>query len=270
MSRKNGAALLLGIAVGMLLLMYRLELRHPLSLSQPASYHDFADKRTLLGIPNFWDVVSNLPFAVVGIWGLVFIANLKGHKNRVFLDPRERWPYLVLFFGLFLTAFGSSYYHLAPSNATLVWDRLPMAIVFGGFIAAVVCERLSVDFGAKLLPFLVAFTVASVLQWYYSELNGHGDLTWYASVQIYTVLVLLIAPFLPARYTRNWDFLVVFGFYALAKVFETFDPQIYSFGHIVSGHTLKHLAAGMAGYWVLRMLQQREPLAVEIHRPLTT
>lgn len=268
LSRKNGAALLLGIAAGMLLLTYRLQLHHPLSLSQPASYHNFADKREWLGVPNFLDVLSNAPFAIIGLWGILFISSKS--KNQSFADSRERWPYLVLFFGLFLTAFGSRYYHLAPSNPTLVWDRMPMAIVFGGFIAAVICERLSVDFGVKLLPFLVAFTVASVLQWYFSELRGHGDLTWYASVQIYTVLVLLIAPFLPARYTRNWDFLAVFGFYALAKVFETLDRQIYSLGHIVSGHTLKHLAAGLAGYWVLRMLQQREPLKVQIHRPLTT
>jgi hypothetical protein len=246
----------------MLLLMLRLQLHHPLSL-QPAAYHNFADKRAWLGVPNFLNVASNLPFAVIGVWGIAFITQSNCNAHDRFLDPRERWPYLTLFAGLILTAFGSAYYHLWPGNGTLVWDRMPMAVVFGSFIAAVVCERLSVHVGLRLLPFLLIFCVASVLQWYYSELHGQGDLRWYAAVQIYSILILVTAPFLPPRYTRSWDFIVVFACYAAAKMFETFDGQIYWYFHVVSGHTLKHLAAAAAGYWILRMLQQREPLAAE-------
>jgi len=39
-------------------------------IAQDPSYHQFADQRTLLGIPNFWNVVSNLPFVLVGTMGL--------------------------------------------------------------------------------------------------------------------------------------------------------------------------------------------------------
>jgi len=127
----------------------------------------------------------------------------------------------------------------------------------------VITERIDVEFGVKLLPFLVLFSIATVAQWYYSELHGHGDLGWYAALQIYSVLVLLAAPILRPRYTRNWDFLIVFALYALAKIFETLDHRIYSLGHIVSGHTLKHLAAAVAGYWILRMLQNRALLPSE-------
>ena len=42
-------------------------------IPQPQSYHVFADQRSFLGIPNFANVVSNIPFAVVGLWGLVFL-----------------------------------------------------------------------------------------------------------------------------------------------------------------------------------------------------
>jgi len=263
LSPKNGAALLLVLAVGIGLLMLRLQIEHPLAMGQPASYHDFADKRPVLGLPNFWNVASNLPFAVIALWGMVFLFPGTGERNQAFINPRERWPYLVLFIGLFLTCFGSAWYHFAPSNATLVWDRLPMSIMFAGFVAAVITERIDVEFGIKLLPFLVLFSVGTVMQWYYSEVHGHGDLRWYAALQIYSVLVLLIAPTLRPRYTRNRDFLVVFALYALAKIFETLDRRIYSLGHIVSGHTLKHLAAAMAGYWILRMLQKRAPLPSE-------
>lgn len=263
LSPKNGAALLLGLAVGIGLLMVRLQIEHPLTMAQPASYHDFVDKRPVLGLPNFWNVASNLPFAVIALWGMVFLFPGTGERHQAFIDQRERWPYLVLFIGLFLTCFGSAYYHFSPSNTTLVWDRLPMSIMFAGFVAAVITERIDVEFGVKLLPFLVLFSVGTVAQWYYSEVHRHGELRWYAALQIYSVLVLLIAPTLRPRYTRNRDFLAVFALYALAKIFETLDRRIYSLGHIVSGHTLKHLAAAMAGYWILRMLQKREPLLSE-------
>lgn len=258
LSRKNGIALLLGIALGIFLVMLRIQIRHPLLLTQPVSYHDFADQRAWLGIPNFLNVVSNLPFAIIGMWGMTLVAG--SNSRRVFINALERWPYFGIFFGLFLTAFGSAWYHLAPGNSTLVWDRLPMTIMFGSFVAAVIAERIDVGAGVALLLFLVAFSVGSVLQWHHSEVIGHSDLRWYAAVQVYSVLVLLIAPILPERYTRNWDFLIVFAWYALAKIFEIFDRLIYSVGHIVSGHTLKHLAAAGAGYWILRMLRLRAPL----------
>ncbi|MGH9563703.1 MAG: hypothetical protein ACRD3S_19795, partial [Terracidiphilus sp.] len=139
-------------------------------IPQPASYHQFADRRSLLGIPNFGDVASNLPFAVVGIWGLVFLLRTRFRKNaQTFLDEWERWPYLFLFIGLLLTAFGSSYYHLAPDNARLLWDRLPMTITFMAMVSAVIAERISVRLGIWLLPFLLTVGLASVVQWEWSE-----------------------------------------------------------------------------------------------------
>jgi len=231
-------------------------------IAQPQSYHDFADKREWLGIPNFGDVLSNLPFAMIGVWGLWCLLRRTPEKTRaLFLDPRERWPYVVIALGILLTAFGSAYYHLAPDNTRLVWDRLPMTIVFMSLVAAMIAERISVRVGLWLLPVLLLIGVASVVQWHLSELLGAGDLRFYAAVQVYGVLVPLLVLLLPARYTRTSDLAVVAGWYILAKVLETFDKQILAAsGHVVSGHTLKHLAAAMAGFWLLRMVQKRLPL----------
>jgi hypothetical protein len=248
---------MLGVAVGIGILMVRLP-----PMPQPASYHQFADQRRWLGVPNFGNVASNLAFAVVGLWGLWFLLRSDPQKlKQAFIDPRERWPYIVAFFGLLLTAFGSAYYHLAPTNARLVWDRLPMTIVFGSLVAVVMTERISVEAGAKLLPLLIAIAGGSVLQWYHDELHGHGDLRLYAAVQLYSALVLLLALLLKPRYSRTADFAIVFGFYLLAKSFETADRFIFAHEHFVSGHTLKHVAAAAAGYWILRMLRSRKPLA---------
>ena len=118
---------MLGVALGLSLLMLRLP-----PMPQPASYHEFADQRSWLGIPNFLNVISNIPFAVVGILGLAFVS--RTNAEPTFIDPRERWAYIGVFAGLLLTAFGSAYYHCAPNNAHLVWDRLPMTIVFGSLL----------------------------------------------------------------------------------------------------------------------------------------
>jgi hypothetical protein len=232
-------------------------------IPQPQAYHLFADGRGFLGIPNFGDVISNVPFGIIGIWGLLFL--LGPNSDTVtgrFLELRERRPYVLVFLGLLLTAFGSSYYHLSPNDARLVWDRLPMTIAFMAMVAAIIAERISLRAGLWLLPFLLLVGMGSVLQWYLSETRGAGDLRFYAAVQTYSALVLLLALVFPKRYTRSSDLAVVVGLYALAKALETLDKPIFAAGHIVSGHTLKHLAAGAAGYWILRMLQERQPTLV--------
>jgi hypothetical protein len=224
-------------------------------IPQPLSYHNFADHRAWLGIPNFGDVVSNLPFAIVGICGLIFLSKPRPAKVK---DPRERGLYLFMFAALILTAFGSAYYHLAPGNARLVWDRIPIMMVFMALLAAVIAERVGIGAGLWLFPVLQAAGIGSVLVWRAGELQGHGDLRFYAAIQVYAILVLLLLLLVPAKYTRGSDLAAVVAFYVLAKILEESDRQVFAMGHIVSGHTLKHLAAAAAGYWILRMLQKRD------------
>ena len=227
-------------------------------IAQPLAYHNFADHRVWLDVPNFDDVVSNAGFAIVGIWGLVV---LLGKPSRVrFVDSRERWPYVIVFAGMVLTGIGSSYYHLAPDNDRLVWDRLPMTIVFMALVAAMIVERISVPVGLALLPLLLLVGIASVVQWHISEINGASDLRFYAALQVYAVLLLLAILLLPPRYTRSSDLAIVVCFYVLAKITEAADRPIFAFGHIVSGHTIKHLSAAAAGLWILWMLQKRRPV----------
>jgi dsRNA-gated channel SID-1-like protein len=254
LSRKSATSALLAVTV----VVIAAAVLSP-STPQPLSYHNFADQRSWLGIPNFGDVASNLAFAIFGAWGLWFLLRLAPQESSPrFADPRERWFYIAVFFGMLLTAIGSSYYHLAPDNDRLVWDRLPMTIVFMSLVAAMIAERISVRAALWLWPILIAIGILSVLQWHWSEQAGHGDLRFYAAVQVYAVLVLLLVLFLPTRYTHSSYLGVVVAFYVLAKLLETFDKQVFALGHIISGHTLKHIVAGLAGYWILRMLQKRE------------
>ena len=252
-SRSKAPLLLISVAIVVAIIALLIP-----PIPQPLAYHNFADHRGWMGIPNFGDVTSNLPFAIVGVWGLIFLFSPRGEN---FSDPRERWLYIVMFTALILTAFGSAYYHLAPSNARLVWDRIPIMIVFMALLAAVIAERVSVMAGLALFPVFEIVGVASVLMWRAGELRGHGDLRFYAAVQVYAILILLLALLFPAKYTRGADLAAVVGFYALAKILEESDRQVFALGRVVSGHTLKHLAAAAAGYWILRMLKMRKTMS---------
>jgi len=197
-------------------------------IAQNQAYHSFADARTIWGIPNFWNVVSNLPFAIVGLLGLW---QLRSAVDR------------VLFSGVLLTFFGSAYYHLAPSDAHLVWDRLPMTIVFMALLTSVVTPETDSRSRRVLLSLFVACGAASVLWWIFTN-----DLRPYVLVQFGPLIILIPALWL----VNNSRYLAVaLVFYALAKLAEFYDRAIFA-GLPISGHAAKHLLAALATYFILR------------------
>lgn len=220
-------------------------------IPQPISYHDFADKRAILGIPNSADVLSNFPFVVVGLAGLFFTLRPMSAFNA-----SERWTYTCLFIGLLLTGIGSAYYHLAPDNQRLIWDRLPMTIAMAGFIGALLVDRFG-SRAAGVVPVLMALGIGSVIQWGLSEQHGNGDLRWYA---LYQGMVMILAAELlvmfPSRGNGTRGFVIAALANLAAKVFELLDAPIFQFGGIVSGHTLKHLSASL-GFIPLVMMASR-------------
>jgi len=228
-------------------------------MPQALDYHRMADERALLGLPNALNVLSNVPFAIVGLLGLA-AAFARNGRPSPFVDRWERWPYAALFAGVTLTALGSSYYHLAPDNARLVWDRLPMAVGFMGLLTALLAERVSLTAGKWLFLPLLAAGAASVGYWYWSEIQNAGDLRPYLLVQFGSLLVVVLLLWLyPARYSGTGYLAAGLAAYAAAKGLEIADRSIFALGHVVSGHTLKHLVAagGVACLaWMLRARTQ--------------
>lgn len=228
------------------------------AMPQPLDYHAFADARTLAGVANFFNVASNLPFLVAGAWGLAIVSG-----GGALEDPRERLPYLVFFAGALLTCFGSGWYHLAPDNTRLVWDRLPMTLGFSGLLAAALGERLGARLGLRALWVLLAAGVATVLFWHATEQAGRGNVVPYVAFQGWSVvtIVALMLLFPVTRY-RDGRFLAwAAAWYTLAKVFETFDAQAYRLlGGTTSGHTVKHLLAAAAVFAIVWQLRLRRPL----------
>ncbi len=148
------------------------------AIPQRPEYHAFADQRTVLGIQNGLNVLSNLPFLLVGIAGIGVVL-LAGARRSALRAAGILWPYAALFLGTALTAFGSGHYHLNPNNQSLVWDRLPMAIGFMGLLGAVIGERVGPRPAQVLFGPLVLAGVASVFYWRQTELLGRGDLRPY-------------------------------------------------------------------------------------------
>lgn len=230
-------------------------------LPQPPEYHQFADQRSALGIPSFFNVFTNVAFLLVGGAGVVVgLRNRSPDSSRPMLDPSIRWTYLVMFAAVALTCVGSAYYHLAPDNTRLTWDRLPMSVGFMALLAAMISERIHPRAGMALLGPLVLVGVASVLYWHWGEAAGTGNLRPYIAVQAFAILAVLLIIFLfPPRYNRGTDILVAVAWYAAAKGAEFYDREIYSAGQLVGGHALKHLFAALAIFWILRMLWKRGP-----------
>jgi hypothetical protein len=234
------------------------------AMPQSLSYHRFADCRSLFGVANFFNVISNLPFLVAGAWGLALI--FRGGGN--FIEPREQLPYLVFFVGALLTCLGSAYYHAAPDNTRLVWDRLPMTLGFAGLVSAALSERVDPKLGQRSLWPLLALGVFTVLYWYATERAGAGNVMPYGIYQGWSILiiVLVLLGYPAARYSRGSLLAWAAGWYGLAKAFETYDLEIYRLsGGALSGHAIKHVVASIAVFAIVWQLRSRQPLVAPMH-----
>jgi hypothetical protein len=244
------------------------------SIPQAVSYHDYADKRRLWGIPNFGNVVSNVLFLGVGVYGLVSLRrSVKGGTESAIQvrETAKRVPkglvylYALLFAGIFLTGVGSAYYHAAPDNDRLVYDRLATILIFMTALAITVAEFMDYAIGTALLAPLLLFGIGSVMWWHFGDQRGEGDLRLYSLVQFYPLVfipLIVLLFYTPKHRPALLCLLWVIGWYLLAKVFELLDRTIYSWHGVISGHSLKHLAAAVATFYLVKMFRQ-EYLASE-------
>jgi hypothetical protein len=231
-------------------------------IPQDPAYHHFVDSRTLLGVPNLWNVVSNIGYLVVGLYGLT-------RANRL-QAPMLRPAYLTFCVAVTFVAFGSSWYHYAPTTESLLWDRLPMAVGFMALVSLVLGERVSWQLSRQLLWPLVIIGVTTVAYWAWTEKHGVGDLRPYALVQFLPVLLmpLLLLLFPGNTQSARWLWWTFMG-YVVAKIAEQLDGAIYdAIG--LSGHSIKHLVSSVAVLFALfAMLEMKAPSTVQSRVALT-
>jgi hypothetical protein len=206
-------------------------------IAQPQQYHRLADMRPLaLGafvLPNAADVLTSLPFTLVGIAGLLCCRRA---------PPAQRTPLTVFFAGLTLTGAGSAWYHLGPTDASLVWDRLPMTVAFAGALGAVAAERLGAASGPRWLAGWLMLGLASVAVWRLA-----GDLRLYGVAQYGGLALLLLWTRLPAAngaLRLPWGLLL--AAYVVAKGFEVFDRELWVLTDgLIAGHAVKHVVTAL-------------------------
>lgn len=224
------------------------------AVAQDPGYHFFADDRTVLSIPNFYNAASNIIFALAGVSGSFLI---------IFYFPPSictnvRANYLVFFSAIFLIGLASSYYHFSPDNTRLLVDRIAIAIAFMAFLSIIVAEYITPKYSFGSMLVLIFIGVASVIYWYITELNGAGDLRWYGLVQFLPlVLIALILLLYPSPVNDKFYIWLVLIFYSIAKLFELNDASVYEYTGFISGHSIKHIFAGLAPVIYLYALYHR-------------
>lgn len=220
-------------------------------IPQDPHYHQFADQRHLGSINHFWNVMSNLPFLLVGIYGL-------WRFKKINIEHIQS-AYFCFCVGVILVCFGSGYYHFNPNNHTLVWDRLPMTIAFMALFSLLLHERVASNPKTFTLIPLLFIGATSVFYWDWTESLGRGDLRFYALVQFLPIMLIpLILWLYPKRYFNSGYLLWAFVFYFLAKLLEHFDVIIYQTLGQMSGHSLKHVSAAIAVLLIIHAVPLQE------------
>jgi hypothetical protein len=221
-------------------------------IAQDTSYHQFSDTILFWGIPNALNVLSNLPFLLVGCWGIIEVFKNKNlniiHENK--------YAYITLFLGAALVSFGSGYYHLYPNNDTLVWDRLPMTIAFMGLVSIIISEFISVKLGKNFLLPLVIFGLFSVVYWDITEAYGKGDLRPYIFVQFFPLIAIpIVLCLFNSKFEKTSHYWWLLMAYVLAKLFEHFDQYFHEILILISGHSLKHVSAAVGLFILIKGYQ---------------
>jgi hypothetical protein len=224
-----------------------------------AGYLGFADRRSLFGIANFMDTISNAPWLVIGVVGLLFAWRTKPGAPGPFAEAWERIACAAFFVAVAGVSIGSAYFHLEPTVGRLFWDRLPMTVAFMCLFALVIGDRIGSAAGRLLFLPLVVLGAASAIWWRHTAAAGAPDLRLYALVQYFPMAAIPAMLILfPGRYTQVRALWGALGCYVLAKLFELADRPVFSItGGLVSGHTLKHLSASAAALLLLVWLRRR-------------
>lgn len=228
-------------------------------IPQLQNYHQFADQSALLGVPNGADVLSNFGFALVAAWGLLCLWPMHGVAS---LDA-GRHGYRLFLVALLLTSIGSAFYHLAPDDARLVGDRLPIALACAGLLAAVRAECLAKPASRAATLWLGMFAVASVAWWVVTGQTGAGDLRPYLLLQGLPLILIPLWQWLYRAARRDkLAFAGALALYVAAKFAELGDHALLASLGVISGHTLKHLlATAAAAVLVARLVERQRPRA---------
>lgn len=249
-----------GLLIGSALLIIGITL-YWAPITQPANFYDYADNHPRFGINNFTNVISNLPFALVGFLGIRLLSQIPSRQADRVIEPEISSAYFLFFQALLATSLGSAFYHLSPDPFGLMLDRIPISLAFVNLYCIVLSEYISPRLGQRLLLPLNVYGLLAVVYWYLMTIyqTGAADLSAYVLIQLLPIVHLpLILMLYDERRPGGRYYLAALVTYGFAKLAELQDTHIYLLtGEWISGHSIKHLLAALAGWWIYRLLQLR-------------
>ncbi len=207
----------------------------------------------VFGIPHGFNVLTNVPFLFVGVWGLLLL-----RRAGPLSDPSRR-DALGLWISTVLLCFGSGLYHLYLTTFTLALDRICIAGITGFFAALSLTRTRGWTYDVRRTLLLVLGAQGTVVVW----LLGGTSIPYGVVQAVGGVAVLLL--FLQARRrgrVERADVVAVgafLGLYGVAKLFEVLDAPICELTGVFGGHPIKHLIAA-AGLMALGSLTSRDYL----------
>tara|TARA_B100001996_G_scaffold363768_1_gene332290 strand:- start:39 stop:803 length:765 start_codon:yes stop_codon:yes gene_type:complete len=226
-------------------------------IEQDQSYHAFADSRTFFGIQNSLDVISNLAILFPGILGLALHIRRRGvfeYRGKI-----ESLIHYHLFAGMLVTFLGSVLYHLDPNDSTLLLDRVGMAIVIASYCSLLVCDFISIKLANSLHFPLIVLGISTLFYWVLID-----DLRAYFIFKHQPlILILILLMYGKKSYDKSQYYLWSMTFVLLATLVENLDTEIYEAIGIISGHTLKHIFAGISLWWIYKMIADRNKIISE-------
>ena len=240
----------LGVLVGGLVFFFLLSWPS-LPRTELAGYFDFADQRSWGPIPNGWNVLSNLALLYVGGWGFLVSRKLR--------DNPLRFHSQIFFAAVFVTGFGSSYFHWNPSPESLVWDRVWMSVAFAAATSLLIKDRVDFKWDRPLFFGLLGFGILSVLMACYGR-----DVRAYIVTQFgFLMLIVGVVRFYPPGQIQKKYLGVSVLLYAAAKILELYDRDIYDTLGLISGHSLKHLISACAVVPMVKAIEETKKRPIE-------
>jgi hypothetical protein len=240
----NGTRREIGLAGAVLFAVALAVLAPP--VPQHPHYHQFADQRTLLGLPCAMDVLSNALFAFMGLWGL------RALRRTSRLTTVQQGMAALFFGGLVLTALASGWYHLNPDDAGLAVDRLGMTVAFAGLLGWATATQISERAAMLVSTGVLAWGAAGVTAW----LCAGNLLPWAVLQGMGLVLLCVCAWLAPLPGAPRLPWALVVAWYVAAKVFELGDQEVFAATGWLSGHSIKHGLAACAAWPVIVKLDQ--------------
>jgi hypothetical protein len=220
--------------------------------------HSYTDQRSLCGLNNAFNVLSNLVLIAAGCYWLNWIFRTKNISLKCRKGLYETRLYATFFAAVILAGIQSAWYHLFQSQLGLLGTYLLSNIVMLSLLSAIIAERVNLRIGLhSCIPFIFISMLIS-FYWYIYQTDNQLSHLWYFLT--YLIPSLSIMTIIVARPKYGGIKHITFAFCNtfIALGVSCLDEAIYTLTrHMISGQSLHNIYLGIAAIYIGCYLEQR-------------